>query len=342
MKIKVSICGVSGFTGQQLLSILSNHKKVKIDAIFGEKTIGKKLSELFPAQNYFPKIKISKFEDYNFEDCDVIFACLPHSIFNKKVDKILGPKIIDLSADFRFDDKKKFEKIYDTEYSSNMSIKKFTYGLSEINREKIRGSNYVANPGCYPTSILLPLIPILKQKNLNKIDIIADSKSGVSGAGKKVTESKQFLEIFNNFSCYKVGDHRHQPEIEQEIKFYNKSFSLILTTHLLPIQRGILSTIYLKNTNLSASSTIKVLKEFYNNSTFIKINEKNIFPKVGDFIGTNCIGISVFEDKKTNTIIILSVLDNLIKGAAGQAVQNMNIMFGFEEDTALDSINLFP
>lgn len=342
MKIKVSICGVSGFTGQQLLSILSNHKKVKIDAIFGEKTIGKNLSELFPAQNYLPKIKISKLEDYNFKKCDLLFACLPHSIFNKKIDNIIGPKIIDLSADFRFDEKKEFEKTYKTNHSSKISLKSFTYGLSEINREKIRVSNYVANPGCYPTSILLPLIPILKQKNLSKIDIIADSKSGVSGAGKKVTESKQFLEIFNNFSCYKVGDHRHQPEIEQEIKFYNNDFSLIFTTHLVPIQRGILSTIYLKNTNLSASSTVKILKQFYKKNPFIKIIEKNIFPKVGDFIGTNCIGISVFEDIETNTIIILSTLDNLIKGAAGQAVQNMNIMFGFDENTALDSINLFP
>jgi N-acetyl-gamma-glutamyl-phosphate reductase len=342
MKINVSIFGVSGYTGTQLVSLLVNHKNVNIVAVFGNETLGKNLSDLFPNIDNIPNIKISDYKKFNFNNCDLVFLCLPHYQSQRLIKSLKSCRVIDLSADYRIRDGKKYKIWYEKEHLDKKMLKKFTYGLSEINRKKIKKSRYIANPGCYPTSVLIPLIPLFKEKIVEEDSIIIDSKSGVSGAGKNPSVEKLFFEINENFYAYNIEKHRHLGEIEQEIKLYQKSVNITFTPHLLPISRGILSTIYIRGNNKNFIRVQEFLKEYYSKDFFVKFLPSGKVPTLRMVNGTNNILIGLFQDFNKKNIIIVTCIDNLIKGAAGQAIQNMNIMFGFDEKESLILKKIIP
>ena len=334
MQLNVCIFGVSGYTGAQLLYFLEKHKAVNLVGIFGNETIGLKLRDLFPNLNNLPDLTISNYLDFNFDKVDLIFSCLPHGQFQNKIANNIknNISIIDLSGDFRLDDLDIYEEFYNLEHKSRVINNKFIYGLSEVYKKEIKKSKFIANPGCYPTSILLPIIPLLKKNVINDQHIIIDSKSGVSGAGKKLEIKNLFNEINDNFYSYGLEKHKHYPEIKQEISKYGKnSFSFV--PNLVPVTRGLQSTIYFDNKE-SVVFYKKIIKDFYKYDPFIKVLDKNC-PSFRDVNYTNYLSLNVFEDYSQKKIIIVSCIDNLIKGAAGQAIQNMNLMYEFDEKESL-------
>ncbi len=336
MTLKVCIFGVSGYTGSKLLSYLDKHRKVEIVGVFGSSNIGVRLREAFPNLSMIPDIEISDFKLFNFDKVDLVFSCLPHGEFQKNIISKLkkGLSIIDLSGDFRIENKPEYEKFYDTKHETYELKSEFTYGLTEIYKDEISNSKKIANPGCYPTSILIPIIPLLKEKIIKGNHIIIDSKSGVSGAGKKLVEQNMFSELQNNFFSYSTNSHKHFPEIKQEVNKFNKDISLTFIPHLLPIFSGIQSNIYIDKENTNVNLVFDFLKSYFVNERFVKVQKDKIV-KLSDVQDTNNIIINVFQDIEKKIIIITSSLDNLIKGAAGQAIQNMNLMFDFEESESL-------
>ena len=248
MSLNVCIFGVSGYTGSKLLYYLDKHKQTNLHGVFGDSTLGKKLGDLFKNLNKSNEIKISNYKDFDFSETDLIFSCLPHGKLQRDIIKNIDSKIsiIDLSGDFRLYSEAKYQKFYNLSHRSYELKEKFCYGLSEIYRRKIKQSKFISNPGCYPTSILLPLIPLIKEKKLSIQDIIIDSKSGISGAGKQPKVENLFSEISGNFFSYGIERHKHYPEIEQEIRLINKKVSFTFVPHVLPIVSGIQSTIYLE------------------------------------------------------------------------------------------------
>ena len=336
MPINVCIFGVSGYTGSKLLFHLIKHKHVNILAVFGQNSIGKNLTELFPNISESSDLKITSFNDFKFENVDLIFSCLPHGKFQNNIisNLDLNIPIIDLSGDFRLEDKMIYEDFYNIKHKNFNLKKKFVYGLSEVYRNQISKAKYICNPGCYPTSILIPLIPLLKEKVIKSGHIIIDSKSGVSGAGKKLVETNLFSELNNNFYSYSVEKHKHFPEINQELMKINKKVSFTFIPHLLPVFSGLQSNIYIDYDGDKIKDIQNVLLNYYSKEPFVKLNFKDP-EKLSNVQGTNNISINVFSDYKKKRIMIISCLDNLIKGAAGQAIQNMNIMFNFGETEAL-------
>ena len=336
MSLNVCIFGVSGYTGSKLLYYLSKHKKITIVGVFGNSKIGENLNEIHPTINNLPKLKISDYNDFDFSKVDLIFSCLPPGLFQSKIIKNLDPDIpiIDLSGDFRLENKITYENFYKTSHQSFNLKDKFIYGLSEVNRNMIKKSKFISNPGCYPTSILIPLIPLLERKIINSGHIIIDSKSGVSGAGKKSVEENLLTELKNNFYSYSVNSHKHFPEIDQEIKKVSEKISFTFIPNLLPIFCGLQSNIYIDSKDVEVCQIREVIDNYYNGEFFIKI--KNETPtKLSEVQGTNNLMINIFEDYEKKKILIISCIDNLIKGASGQAVQNMNLMFGFKENESL-------
>ena len=336
MPINVCIFGVSGYTGSKLLFHLIKHKHVNILAVFGQNSIGKNLTELFPNISESSDLKITSFNDFKFENVDLIFSCLPHGKFQNNIisNLDLNIPIIDLSGDFRLEDKMIYEDFYNIKHKNFNLKKKFVYGLSEVYRNQISKAKYICNPGCYLTSILIPLIPLLKEKVIKSGHIIIDSKSGVSGAGKKLVETNLFSELNNNFYSYSVEKHKHFPEINQELMKINKKVSFTFIPHLLQVFSGLQSNIYIDYDGDKIKDIQNVLLNYYSKEPFVKLNFKDP-EKLSNVQGTNNISINVFSDYEKKRIMIISCLDNLIKGAAGQAIQNMNIMFNFGETEAL-------
>ena len=336
MSLNVCIFGVSGYTGSKLLHFLDKHKKVSLKGVFGHATIGKKLSDIYQNLQNTSEVIISEYKDYNFDEIDLIFSCLPHGKFQRDIINDLDPNIpiIDLSGDFRLESKNDYEKFYDSSHDSHDLQKKFFYGLTEIYREKIKNAKFISNPGCYPTSILIPLIPLIKEKKFNVKDIIIDSKSGISGAGKQPKVQNLFSEISENFFSYGINGHKHYPEIKQEMSKVNKEIKCTFLPHVLPIISGIQSTIYIDKV-LDERDYLEVLHDYYNDEPFVKIYNESRIPSIKDVSNTNNLAIKIFSDFSKNKIVIISCIDNLIKGASGQAIQNMNVMFGFDETESL-------
>ena len=336
MSLNVCIFGVSGYTGSKLLYYLDKHKQTNLLGVFGSSTLGKKLGDLFENLNKYNEIKISNYKDFDFSKTDLIFSCLPNGKLQKEIIKNLDPKIsiIDLSGDFRLNSKEKYQEFYNLSHESYALKEKFCYGLSEVYRKKIKNSKFISNPGCYPTSILLPLIPLIKEKKFSIKDIIIDSKSGISGAGKQPRVENLFSEISGNFFSYGIERHKHYPEIEQEVRLINKNVSFTFVPHVLPIITGIQSTIYLEK-EFNEKDYYKTIKNFYIDEPFIKVYSGNKVPQVKEVLNTNNMAINLFSDYSKKKIVIVSCIDNLVKGAAGQAIQNMNIMFDFEETESL-------
>ncbi len=343
MLIKVGIIGATGHTGEVLIELLLNHPNVLITHIFNS---GKGVQGAQVISDVFPKFKhrldlVCAKPDWQKikKECDLVFLALPHTVSMKFVPKLLslGKKVIDLSADYRILNPDVYKKFYKLTHQDKANLKNAVYGLPELNRARIKTAKLIANPGCYPTSAILGLAPLLAVNFVNTDSIIIDAKSGVSGAGKKLEKEYLFSEIDGDFRAYKVNVHQHAPEINQVLsKVSGAKINVTFVPHLLPIERGILSTIYLKKApkaKLNAKNLVELYRKFYKNEPFIRIKPDGIFPRIKDVAETNfCdIGVKDFGD----TIIVISTIDNLLKGASSQAVQNMNIMYKLPETTGL-------
>jgi N-acetyl-gamma-glutamyl-phosphate reductase len=338
--LRAGIIGASGYAGEKLIDILLKHPKVKITYLVAQ--IEKKLNinKLFPhlglridleCDNRLDKHKAS-------ELCEVLFLALPHTVSLQFVPDLLskGARIIDLSADYRLIDPQVYERFYKVKHPDKKNIKKAVYGLPELYRAKIKTASLVANPGCYPTAAILALTPLLKKNLIRPDEIIIDAKSGFSGAGREAVASQQ-KEILGNFKAYKINTHQHIPEIDQELsKISGERIRVVFVPHILPLEKGILETIYVKKKpgfRIQDSGVINLYKKYYAKEPFVRVLEEGKFPQLKDVVGTNFCDIGIREDAKN--IIIIAAIDNLFKGASGQAVQNLNIMFHFPEETAL-------
>ena len=339
--IRCSVVGATGYTGAELIHILDKHPHVKIAHLTTRSDEKIKASSLVPT--------LSKANDYLIEkkslkeiarDSDVVFLALPHTSAMEVARDLLKQQkiVIDLSADFRLKSIKVYEQWYGAKHTQSVLLRQAVYGLPEVYRLRIREANLIANPGCYPTGVILGLYPLIREKLINFDSIISDSKSGVSGAGKKFTLATHFSEANENFNAYKVNKHQHMPEIEQTLRDIANHAELHFTfvPHLLPLMRGILSTIYVKKRNgVKAAEIIQVFKKYYDSEPFVRFRGEGFFPSLRDVQHTNFCDIGVSVESKTDQVIVISAIDNLLKGASGQAVQNMNIRCGFAEESGL-------
>jgi N-acetyl-gamma-glutamyl-phosphate reductase len=338
--IRAGIIGITGYTGEELLKILSKHSNVKITGLYGRGSSQEKdLTDIYPE---FASLNL-KVEPLNIKqivnNSDVVFLALSHAVAFEIVPQLIdfGVKVIDLSADFRLKNAQVYEEWYKIRHTAKSYISKAVYGLSELNDEKIKNAVLVANPGCYPTTIILGCAPAIKNKFVDLNGIIIDSKSGISGAGRKAAQ-EYFKSEHSNFRAYKIaGCHRHIPEIEQELStLFGQEMPISFTPHIMPVERGMLSTIYINlNQDIKTSTIIGKYREFYKGRKFVKILDEGVMPGIKDVVNTNFCEIGIKVDERTNRLVIISVIDNLIKGASGQAVQNMNLMFGLPETAGL-------
>ena len=337
-KLNALVAGSTGYIGTQLIKILVKHKHINIKYLCGNSSVGKSIVSYDKSLSKYKLPKIKKFNKDLLNDVDVIFTALPNGEA-QDISKHLNNKniLIDLAADFRLEKASEYKKWYKQKHRAVKLIKKSIYSLPEINREELKKYNIISSPGCYPTSILLPLIPLFNKNFINFKNIIIDSKSGYSGAGRGVHKKYKNKNLYETLKAYGVGNHRHNSEIDQMLKkFTKKKIEVSFTPHLSPMFRGILSTIYLDlNKNVNQSKIISLLSKFYKKEKFIKISKSDTLISTNDVINTNNCLISVCKSKFKNKIIILSAIDNLIKGGAGQAVQSLNNRFNYPETTGL-------
>lgn len=345
--IKVGIIGATGYTGVELVRLLARHPGVEIVGLTSQTYSEQSFGSVFPsAVNFSDLILEPQDAEALAERCDVIFTALPHGVSMDVVEIMAnkGKKVIDLGADYRFDEVGVYEEWYKVQHKTPQLAEKAVYGLPELHRELITQTNVVGNPGCYPTSIILGLAPLLRNCLIDPTTIIADSKSGVSGAGRGLSLGAHYSEVNENFKAYNIGAHRHTPEIEQELeKLAGQKLTISFTPHLVPMTRGILSTIYAR---LKESGTtgdlLNLYNEFYQNEYFVRVHPQGQYPQTKWVYGSNFCDIGLTVDARTGRVIVVSAIDNLVKGAAGQAVQNMNIMLGLPEKTGLDFAPVFP
>ena len=337
-KLNVLVAGSTGYIGVQLIKLLVKHKEVKIKYLCGNTSVGKNISNYDKSLGKIKLPKILRFNKSYLKNVDVIFTALPNGGAQEISNHLLKNNIlIDLAADFRLNKASDYLKWYKQKHKSIKNIKKSIYALPEIIGKKIKEYDIIGCPGCYPTSILLPLIPLIKKNLIKTENVIIDSKSGYSGAGRGVHEKYKDKNLYESLSSYGVGFHRHNSEIQQEINNHSKKkFTFTFTPHLTPMFRGILSTIYLDlNKGVNIKKLEKVLNNAYSNSRFVKILKQDTLISTNDVINTNNCYLSICKTKYKNRIIILSAIDNLIKGGAGQAIQNMNLKFNFPETKGL-------
>lgn len=345
--IKASIVGATGYSGAVLAGILSAHKDVEIISLTSKTYAGKTFSDIY---KNFKGILDIELEEQNIEkiskNADVIFVALPHGIASAQIDAgvLSNAKVIDLGADFRLKDKEVYENWYNTKHHGEELLDNAVYGLCEWEREKVKSASLVANPGCYATASILAAAPLLKEGVICPDDIIIDAKSGVSGAGRSLDLGVHYCECSDSIKAYKVASHRHTPEIEQVLSCISGKDPLVnFTPHLVPMKRGILASVYMKPVlDISLNDIRAIYKKYYKNEYFIRFLNEGEVPETRWVQGSNFCDINVFKDPRTKRIIAFSAIDNLVKGAAGQAVQNMNIMFGLEEKTSLENIAMFP
>jgi N-acetyl-gamma-glutamyl-phosphate reductase len=344
--IKVGIVGATGYTGVELLRLLALRKDVSIDVVTSREMAGTLVSVLFPNLRGYVDLPFTMPDDETLAQCDVVFFATPHNVAMKSARSLLdrGVRVIDLSADFRLKDKKQWEHWYKEEHQSPELLEKAIYGLPEVNRDKIRDAQLVAVPGCYPTSVQLGLIPLLEAGLVDHTRLIADAKSGVSGAGRKAAVSSLLAESSESLSAYGVSGHRHLPEISQGLSLAaGADVGLTFIPHLTPMIRGIHATLYATPLRPLLASDLQALYEQrYKSEPFVDVMPAGSLPATRNVKGSNRCQIAIHYLHVSNTIVVLSVIDNLVKGASGQAVQNMNIMFGCEETAGLEGIALLP
>lgn len=336
---KVGIVG-DGYTAADLLRLLAGHDELEVVCILSTENVGRRIDALYPELTGFTDLVCQESRiDIIKEKCDAVFLALPHGLSAVMAMELLpaGIKCVDLGADFRLKDAKLYEKYYDKVHEAPELLEKAIYGLPELYREKIKNTSLVANPGCFPTGAILPLAPLLAAGVVQPEGIIIDSKTGVTGAGRTPKESSHFCEVNEGIHAYGVGNHRHGPEIAQELSFAaNKPVEMIFTPHLVPMNRGILTTIYTRlQPGISASAVRECLMEKYQGEKFVKILPPGVTPHTKWVYGSNIVQIGTYVDEASGRVILISALDNLTKGASGQAIQNLNIMLGLKEDKAL-------
>lgn len=350
--LKVGIIGATGYAGNELVRLLMGHKDVEIKWYGSRSYIDKKYAEVY--QNMFEIVEDTCLDD-NMEELaskvDVIFTATPQGFLaGVLTEEILSRvKIIDLSADFRIKDVKTYEKWYKIEHKSPQFIEEAVYGLCEINRDKVKGARLIANPGCYTTCSILTAYPLVKEGLIDPDTLIIDAKSGTSGAGRGAKLPNLFCEVNENMKAYGVTNHRHTPEIEEQLGYAaGKEIVVNFTPHLVPMNRGILATEY-ATLNKKADGTLPTYGEvkaiydkYYKNEKFVRVLEKDICPETKWVEGSNYVDVNFKIDERTGRIVMMGALDNLVKGAAGQAVQNMNLLFGFDEAEGLNLVPMFP
>ena len=344
--IKVGIAGASGYTGLELIRLLANHPEVELSVLTSETYKEKSIADVFPSLNGIININLQSLNVEILKSCDVIFLALPHTIGMDILPELLKSncKVIDLSADYRLKNADTYSEWYSLTHTHPEFLSQVIYGLPELNREKIKSAQGVANPGCYHTSVILAIAPLLKTDWVDLESIVSDSKSGVSGAGRKTSITTQFSEANEGVTPYGLASHRHTPEIEQELSnLIGKPIKISFSPHLIPMSRGMLSTIYINlNHKLKDENLIEHYENFYSNELFVRVLDKGNFASTHFVSGSNFCDIGIKVDSRVNRLVITSAIDNLIKGASGQAIQNMNIMLGFGEATGLRSPGMFP
>ncbi len=340
--INVGIAGASGYTGAELVKLIVNHPEARLCAVTSSSYAGQSLTQIFPSMRGCENIICEPLDISALKTrLDVVFLALPHKVSMAYAPLFLenGIKVIDLSADYRFSNAATYESVYQ-EHTSKHLLTRSVYGLSEIYRDQIKQADLIGNPGCYPTTILLALIPLLKNKLIRPDHIISDSKSGVSGAGRSLSLSTHFCEVNESFNAYKIGNHRHTPEINEILSAHaGTDIDITFVPHLLPITRGMLSTIYVTAGEKITEKQIRQAYEtFYEKAFFVTVLEKGQYPSISHVRGTNRCDIGFHFNENTGQITVISAIDNLLKGAAGQAVQNMNIQFNLDEKSGLDAV----
>ena len=342
-KIKVGIVGGTGYTGVELLRLLSVHPNVALTTITSRGDAGLAVADMFPNLRGYVDLTFTDPAHSNLEECDVVFFATPNGIAMQQARQLLskGVRVIDLAADFRIKDIPTWEKWYGMSHACPELVAHAVYGLPEINREAIRGAQLVANPGCYPTAVQLGFMPLLEAGVVDISYLIADAKSGVSGAGRKAEVPSLFAESADNFKAYAVNGHRHLPEISQGLTaMANSKVGFTFVPHLTPLIRGIHATLYAK---ITKSVDLQALFEArYADEHFVDVLPKGTHPETRSVRGSNLCRIAVHQPQGSDIVVILSVIDNLVKGAAGQAVQNMNIMFDLAETSGLQIVPLLP
>ncbi|HET7061712.1 MAG TPA: N-acetyl-gamma-glutamyl-phosphate reductase [Nitrosospira sp.] len=341
--LKAGIVGGTGYTGVELLRMLSAHPEVSIEAITSRSEAGMAVAELFPSLRGRVTLRFSDPSAAELDKCDIVFFATPNGIAMQQARSLLnaGVRIIDLAADFRIKDVAVWEKWYGVTHACPELVEEAVYGLPEVNREKIRSARLIANPGCYPTAVQLGFLPLVEAGVVDLDHLIADAKSGVSGAGRKAEVHTLFSEASDNFKAYGVPGHRHLPEIRQGLSAAaRKPVGLTFVPHLTPMIRGIHATLY---ATLTSEADLQTLYETrYVDEPFVDVLPAGSHPETRSVRGSNLCRISVHRPQGGNTVVVLSVTDNLVKGAAGQAIQNMNLMFGLPETLGIDQAPLLP
>lgn len=343
--IKVGIVGGTGYTGVELLRILVNHPQVELKVITSRSEEGVRVDDMFQSLRGHTDLKFTVPDADKLGECDVVFFATPHGVAHSMATSILetGARIIDLSADFRLQDIETWEKWYNQSHGAKELVPQAVYGLPEVNRQAIKNARLLAVPGCYPTSVQLALIPLLESGLLKEQMLIADCKSGVSGAGRGAKVGSLFCEAGESMHAYGVKGHRHLPEIQQGLaRAAGHEVALTFVPHLVPMIRGIHSTIYAQSEGLSQEQLQNLYEERYANEPFVDVMPAGSHPATRSVRGSNYCRLAVHYNEATGQIVVLSVIDNLVKGASGQGVQNMNIMFGLDENIGLSQVALLP
>jgi N-acetyl-gamma-glutamyl-phosphate reductase len=346
MKTKVGIIGATGYTGVELLRLLLLHPEVEVTAITSQKYAGVSIDQVFPSLMKHLPLKCEELSiDPICRKTDFIFTAVPHKTAMEVVPSFYrqGKKIVDLSADFRFKNVDVYEKWYQKHTSAEL-LPESVYGLPELHREKIQNAKIVGNPGCYPTGALIGLIPLVKEGLISLEGIVVDSKSGVSGAGRDVVLGSLFSEVNEGVKAYKIFAHRHTPEIEQELsQLVQKEIQITFVPHLIPMDRGILSTLYVRLfKKLKTEELLSVFEDYYRKEPFIRIYPKGKLPNTKDVRGSNFCDMGTMVSEANDRAVVVTAIDNLVKGASGEAVQNMNIMLGYPETMGLKVLPLSP
>ena len=345
--LKVAIVGASGYTGIELLRILHSHPEVAVTCVTSEQSAGRPISDIFPTLRGRLDLELENLEPVGIaEKVDIVFTALPHKAAMEVVPTFLkmGKNVVDLSADYRLRDAEVYGRWYEKHLNPEF-LREAVYGIPELRRAQIVEASLVANPGCYPTSVILGLAPLLKGKVIDPKSVIVDAKSGVSGAGRGAKVDGLYCEVNEGFRAYGVGGtHRHIPEIEQELSLLAGSpLTVSFTPHLVPMDRGILSTIYTQPLGkVNTADLIALYEAFYDGEPFVRVLPAGTLPSTAHVRGSNFCDIGVTVDSRTGRIIVISAIDNLVKGASGQAVQNMNLMCGLPETLGLDFLPIFP
>lgn len=343
--IRVGILGASGYTGAELIRLLAQHPSARATLLTGDRAAGKPLGDVFPHLAYLDLPVLTKVEDADYSLCDLVFCALPHGTTQEVIAALPKHlKVVDLSADFRLHDVDTYAAWYGHAHLAPELQKEAVYGITELAREAVKKARLVANPGCYPTAAQLPLVPLVEADLIDADDIVIDAKSGVSGAGRAAKEASLFTEVTEGIHAYGVAGHRHAPEIEQGLtQAAGRPIIVNFTPHLMPMSRGILSTAYVRLANGATAADLReAMAKRYEGEPFVRVLPLGQMPSTRHVRGSNFTLIGVVADRLKGRAIIISAIDNLVKGASGQAVQNMNVMAGLPETTALTQAPMFP